>query len=738
MVEIPNRRPLLGSPPNKGDKEAKYGPASAADQNIETGPDEFSTSLTRRILNTLQMELEKEGISIVHDGTSIVFSSGTAWDHKTEKVNEPVVKSFDIKVKTDCEDKEPGTELIPRRSFKVKLRFDRLVPSDRVESLCQVLNTILKNSMLRNPSFSCFGRKTPKDFFLNGQNDLLSLLKSRSALKNFQDEVLVGLNTSAQTVGRGINVVANYLLGSTTNPKPVLSARNGFGSLENLKGISMKFSLDRVIPPADRETFLRALKGREFNVYCRYGAQYVQDLHKRGYTNVGLGTTPGVYRHKNRRIWSGTNNSFEDSIIWDPDSYEFDFKSKNGSPDEPETKITVAKYFSMVYKYQLKYPKMPLVAFKKGTYYPLEFLEVSRQLVSGGEDLKQASLKLCDLSAGVSRMEHTAKLVKTSNATTTMEAFNFQLMTEALETDAKILRSPELEFQTTTLDTGNGKWNLRDVQFSRPSFLYSFAVLDLTAGEASQVADSIVLLLRQCKGHGLFSQYDPELRHELLRQLVLECSAKRSFNSSPEIVRQGINEAIVKAKNRFYGPQKNTFKLAPGVDPHTKKLVDYLIYFDEEGNRIILDDNMYIRDREAVIQSFAKPMFESGNGEKHTLLEVIRYFKKSGGMCMSEFRLFYFVESGDYVSPEEIGYAVSVSHLQGPPPQALDDSTLDEIGSRLFQNPKEQEQLPILDCPSILFVLIGEKNTELYNLVKFMTGLLENVQSQILVYSTGK
>ena len=266
---------------------------------------------------------------------------------------------------------------------------------------------------------------------------------------------------------------------------------------------------------------------------------------------------------QNRRLPKPRDDE-EQLIYWsanNPKEFTFPFTSKEGFTEER----TVAEHFKKSHDIDLVYPNMPIILISDRRnpiceYIPLEFLFLSSENSPRGREehdhrMLAHALKVNDEYACARRIDQVTRLLQDSTLvdqlSRNLKLLNLQVDPSPITVKAKVLREPNIVHRKGSLDVNKGSWNLDGAEFLKSACLHSFAVVDLSVSPNSCI-EMVSGVINKMAEHGIFVGCGmPESQ---LPRLVRDLStAPKQVLDDPLLLKQVFLEAKKKAWNKFAG-----------------------------------------------------------------------------------------------------------------------------------------------------------------------------------------
>jgi len=721
-----------------------------------------SSAISRRILQQLA---RKEGFFYVTDGSATVFAP--------ERIFPPSEspRTFQIKVKHECEDDEPDADRARQKWFLVTLTEVGVFPKegdgkdDELEKMRQAMDIVQKHA-LHAVGLKSYGRN-PRSFYFDDAEQgriMDGLRNSRNGGKIagiFDRERLfqpiIGITQSVRicennkiylntdTVvdfadrefaikprGRDNNGNGNHHHAETI---PLIDSREGkvvgvrVNDLhspiddrakndieEALKKI--RFNVHYVIPPNDERREQMIAKGRTVEEYNRGRTQ--------------------IRRNQSVRHIHGTNSG----IIWRPAEYKFEMKVRGpplaeGEEPPPPREITVAAYYKERYNMELRYPHLPLIHIGRNNMMPMEFLFRASGKMKGANatDQVQAVLGYYDEKAGFECVNNISQLARIAcekleqngvSFTSILERFNLRRNPEPQRIMAKVLTEPKLAFsQNQPARVNNGSWNLMNARFQKPSELYSFAVVDLAGNARKKSGEFMSNLFQAAKNHTIEIVANIDTRHVVDEITVVSRSSRPGTGD----IRNAFREALQKARNFFLYDTAGAFSR----------------------------NNCWFKSRTknpegALVECLVlPPPAEYRTGEVGLILRVEQMapthnLTNKDGETVQARQMVLIEETTQPIDPFDIMYdARERCHkakrddkwvnvrFKKMVYQLKNSTTVDPNETEVNPMPIVRVDLNQVECPSLVFVYLPDETTETYHFVKLLAQFEFGVQSQCVV-----
>jgi ribosomal protein S17 len=590
-----------------------------------------------------------------------------------------------------------------------------LWPQDdsKAQKFCQVINIVLKNSMLMSGCRS-FGNKLTaclpdeiqatvmeNDLFNSNAGDRtigprMGMLQSSRACVN--KEIFVAQSTK----------VSHFHLDKFQDDRrriPILDPGK-----QTIAGV--KVNINECVPCHLRDTVKAALDKLTFHII--YDVNTENDKRRV--------VKPGV------RMRLSTPEA--PSILWasnDPHQYSFEAS--------PYGTCTVCSYFQSRYGIKLRYENMPIVLTKYG-WYPVELLFQSFAIMKGANDenQKMAILKFYDNKSGRAMSElkrYNDELRQFSQRGQELEeAFGFKLSDEPLQHKAKLLAEPKLEFGGGhSSSPRNGSWNLSgNKKLFRPADLPSFAVIDFShKGDGHELVTG---LLRRAAEHGLKNNQFEREYSQVVNELVIKANPLHQSGDMVQQINTALESAIQRAKDFFLRDCTNFFKQRRTL---FKTYVTHPIIGKTEclvyptGN-----DNLGIVYPQEV-------MFESHQIQFKGEIQEARMAIVVKSDCRGDK---FMVDPFDFVSVERnkwearrdessVWEQVTFVEFQWT---TKDGNVVGK--DAVVRSVKCDYKMWQVECPAIIFVVFQNIEKEGYSLVKMLSNFMNGVQSQCIVKAT--
>ena len=202
-------------------------------------------------------------------------------------------------------------------------------------------------------------------------------------------------------------------------------------------------------------------------------------------------------RRFNRKVY---RNVVVEKVIWNGEEEDSKFEY-----DRENRRVTVAEYFKIHHKLELRFPKMPLVVLKHGELIrrgkkgigelqqpveertperlPLEFFSQAWSKVRN-VDHNPDVLRFNDQFASTNRLQHLKEVKHLANRqcrpelSMLLQQLHLTTDIEPTKLEARVLPQPVVRFQNVDTIPSDGSWNLTEVKFSKPAFMSSFAIID--------------------------------------------------------------------------------------------------------------------------------------------------------------------------------------------------------------------------------------------------------------------
>jgi len=404
----------------------------------------------------------------------------------------------------------------------------------KAQKFCQVINIVLKNSMLMSGCRS-FGNKLTACL----PDEIQATVMENDLFNSNAGDRTIGprmgmLQSSRACVNKEIFVaqsakVSHFHLDKFQDDRrriPILDPGK-----QTIAGV--RVNINECVPCDLRDTVEAALDKLTFHII--YDVNTENDKRRV--------VKPGV------RMRLSTPEA--PSILWasnDPHQYSFEAS--------PYGTCTVYSYFQSRYGIKLRYENMPIVFTKYG-WYPVELLFQSFAIMKGANDenQKMAILKFYDNKSGRAMSElkrYNDELRQFSQHGQELEeAFGFKLSDEPLQHEAKLLAEPKLEFGSGhSSSPRNGSWNLSgNKKLFRPADLPSFAVIDFTdKGDGHEL---VVGLLRRAAYHGLTNNQFEREYPQVVNELVIKANPLHHSGDMVQQINTALEIAIQRAKGKF-------------------------------------------------------------------------------------------------------------------------------------------------------------------------------------------
>eukprot|EP00934_Nitzschia_sp_Nitz4_P008004 Nitzschia sp. Nitz4//scaffold142_size57810//28581//32540//NITZ4_006496-RA/size57810-augustus-gene-0.23-mRNA-1//1//CDS//3329536391//7994//frame0 len=654
-----------------------------------------STPRIRKIMQALSGKLREEGMIIATDQAQMAVSPTALYDH--------VQKAKTLYINID-----------PRTYFKINLTFRTTIPlgplmepsasADAVSRISQCLGLLWKEAMTRN--FIAVG-KEPGTYFLPWNDQVAYLRRTFPEYYNNPSSVapFLGLSSSVRYSTKvGFNVVINNSVGwvfrsSETDPVPVFDPR-----ARTIAGIDIRGDVHQKITSPDVRSQIESLLSKmNFTVSFVKGKAWERYCEKKK-REAGYVERHRVFHKPQVRMVSPSNNRRGDDdqpevekprIKWSCDEETFE---RNGKT------VNVAEYLEDVYDVKIRFPNMPIIGIKRG-YYPVEFFfqEFSR---SPGNDPSrvQKVLKYHDEYAGLNRINHVKDLARLASSAggeqnslqSLLNDFNLKLQLEPLVVKARRLPAPELKFACNDTESSayDGSWNLQNKAFYSPADLTSYAVVDFTSGGRPSVRDVVGALFRAMQRHGMRILNNGE-RH--LDSLIIRADPRRNDQ---------ILDALQEAKRRAQSIFTQSFFYTQVL--RLDGIVESCWVGREKGSLFAIP----LSDRDIITHRIKNRASGSWADAK------IAFIDPNGN----------FVAPADVpcdAGPTEFGFIIPE---YGPVPMSEISET--EINPILVLEPFQ------IECPAQIIVYLPENTTQLYDMVKTISDLSLDVNTQCIVQAT--
>jgi len=704
------------------------------------------STISRRVLQTLASEKD---LSYVTDGSATVFAPQPLFPNGT------TIKEYSIKVRQESEEDDTDADRVRMKWYIVRLNEVGIFPTtgkhEELERTRQAMDIVQKHA-LHAIGLKSFGR-APRSFYFadTDQHDIMGSLRNsrdgRKLAQIFDNERLyqpmIGITQSVRLCENNqIYLTTDSVVdfadrefaivprgggrpGDEPQKIPLLNQRDN-----TIAGVRVGNFHDPITDPRVRQDIEEAFKKVTFNSHYVIppNPERMQMLKERGRTDEQI----------NRGRVMVRRNQFCKGIVWRPDEHKFPVKKRgpDASPDDEGVMHTVASYFESQYKISFQYPNLPLILLGKKNYLPLEFLFQASKKMRGANATEQvqAVLGYYDENAGYACIENITRLGNLAcrdlrkngvSFESVLSQFNLKRSEEPQRITAKLLAEPQLTFgRNNSARINNGSWNLFNVQFQKPSELYSFAIVDLASNTRGKKSSEFMSdFFKQASSHGIELPDTLDMRRTV-QAITATCGSQRP---QPHTIRKAFDDGLTNAKDWFLYDkakqfsEKNVWFRTRAKNENTGDLKECLVIPDPSGSRervgLILKDDV------------CRP--------SHRI-------RSPNGNLVEARVMIHVQETQDSIDPFNFKYdnkdgchKIFSNNEWRPARFKSLVFKLIENGNEVDYNPQEEPMVlhpaEDVECPSLVFVYLPDDTSDNYNYVKMLSHFFNGVQSQCVV-----